>query len=60
MILIDFFLFIYFGFEFYYMLVILTVFYMFNKLAGYSVDPRISRGARKLARTLRIIKKILY
>jgi hypothetical protein len=30
---------------------------MFNELAGYSVDPRISRGARKLARTLRIIKK---
>jgi hypothetical protein len=47
----------YFGFEFYCMLIILAVFYMFNEFAGYSVDSRISHGACKLARTLRIIKK---
>jgi len=37
-----------------------VVFYIFTGLAGYSVDPvnpRISRGARKLARTPRVIKK---
>jgi hypothetical protein len=39
------------------MLVILVVFYMFARLAGYLVGPRISRGARKLIRTPLIILK---
>jgi hypothetical protein len=39
------------------MLVILVVFYMFTRLAGYLVGPRISRGARKLVRTPLIILK---
>jgi len=32
--------------------------YMSTGLAGYSVDPRISRGARKLTRTARVKKKM--
>jgi len=32
--------------------------YLFIGLAGCSMDPGISRGARKLVRTPRIIKKI--
>jgi hypothetical protein len=31
--------------------------YLSTKLAGCSVDPGNSRGARKLARTPRVIKK---
>jgi len=31
--------------------------YLSTGLAGYSVDPGNSRGARKLARTPRVIKK---
>jgi hypothetical protein len=34
-----------------------AVLYLLTGLAGYSVDPGISRGARKLAQTPRVIKK---
>jgi hypothetical protein len=37
--------------------VIFAVFYLFIRLVGCSVGPRISRGARKLTRTLQVIKK---
>jgi hypothetical protein len=37
--------------------VILMVFYLFTGLTGCSVNPRNSRGAYKLARTPRVIKK---
>jgi len=37
--------------------VIPAVFYLPTRLAGCSVDPGISRGARKLTRTPRVIKK---
>jgi len=43
--------------SFLYMSVILTVPYMPTGLAGYSVDPEISCGARKLTRIPRVIKK---
>ena len=33
------------------------MFYLLTGLAGCSVDPRISRGARKLTRTPRVKKK---
>ena len=39
------------------MFVILAVSYLFTGLAGCSVDPGISYGARKLAQTPRIKKK---
>jgi hypothetical protein len=39
------------------MFIILTVFYMSTRFAGYSVSPKISRGVRKLAPTPRVIKK---
>jgi hypothetical protein len=39
------------------MSVILVVFYLFTGLAGYSVDSRITRGARKLIGIPRLIKK---
>jgi hypothetical protein len=34
-----------------------AVLYLLTGLAGCSVDPGISRGARKLAQTPRVIKK---
>jgi hypothetical protein len=40
------------------MLVTPAVSYLFIELAGCSVDPEISRGARKLARTPGLSKKI--
>jgi len=42
------------------MSVILAVFYLATRLAGYSVNPEISCGACKLARTLRLKKKKGY
>jgi hypothetical protein len=39
------------------MSVTLTVSYLFTGLAGCLVSPRISRGARKLTRTLQVLKK---
>jgi hypothetical protein len=39
------------------MSVIPAVSYLSTGLAGCSVGPEISRGTRKLARTLRVIKK---
>jgi hypothetical protein len=41
------------------MFVILAVFYLFTWLTGCSVNPGISCGARKLARTPRVTKKKL-
>jgi hypothetical protein len=32
-----------------------VMFYLFTKLVGCSVDPKISRGAYKLARTPQVI-----
>jgi hypothetical protein len=40
--------------------VILVVFYLSTGLAGCSVDPGISCGARKLTRTPRVTKKNIY
>jgi len=57
MILTDFFCLWILDSGFYYIVVILAVFYMFNEFVGYLVDPRISRGVHKLTRTLRVIKK---
>jgi hypothetical protein len=34
-----------------------VIFYLPTELAGYSVDPEISCGARKLARTPQVTKK---
>jgi len=39
------------------MFVIPALLYLSTGLAGYSVGPRISRGARKLTRTPQVIKK---
>jgi hypothetical protein len=40
-----------------YIIVIFMVFYLFTRLAGCSVDPEISCGACKLARTPRVTKQ---
>jgi hypothetical protein len=39
------------------MLVIPAMLYLPTRLAGYSVDPEISRSTRKLTRTSQVIKK---